>query len=341
MRQMSVLFAAAVMLASCMPSTDLELEAAIETARVASDGDAADDPAVWVAPQPAESLILGTDKQAGLYTYNLDGSIAQHLPVGRLNNVDVRYGFPVPGPVRDIAIASDRTNIAVAVFLIDPETRTVEAWPTIALNDVVDPYGACLYRSATGAYYAFVTDKDPGTVVQLLLRYEGEGVIAGEEVRRFATGSTTEGCVADDRTGMLYIAEENVAVWSIGAEPDAGTELTRFADVDGRQLTADAEGVAILPAGETGGWLIVSSQGNSRYAAYDIETGEPAGRFAIVDGLLDGSSHTDGLEISAANLGPDFPEGVFVVQDDEEDTGGQNFKIVDLRGMRNQLTPAE
>lgn len=329
-------------LAACSGEPAVEITAVHETVAVASSGDAADDPSVWLAPNAPDSLILGTDKQAGLYAYNLDGSIAQHIAAGRVNNVDLRYDFALPGPRRDIAIASDRTNIGLAVFLIDPETRTIEAWPTISVADVVDPYGACLYSSPTGALYAFLTDKEPGTVVQLLLRYEGEGVISGTEVRRFATGSTTEGCVADDRTGMLYIAEENVAVWTIGAEPDAGTALNHFAAVDGRFLAADAEGVAIIPEGDTGGWLMVSSQGDSRYVTFNLETGEPALRFAVVDGEIDGTSHTDGLDVFPHALGPDYPEGVFVVQDDEEDTGGQNFKLMDLRDIRAALSnPAE
>jgi 3-phytase len=35
----------------------------------------ADDPAIWIHPtDPAQSLILGTDKQGGLHSYNIDGS---------------------------------------------------------------------------------------------------------------------------------------------------------------------------------------------------------------------------------------------------------------------------
>jgi 3-phytase len=107
------------------PATDIP--AVLETARVAGEGDAADDPAVWIAPDPSDSLVLGTDKTAGLYLYELSGEIADFLPTGRLNNVDVRYDFALPGPRRDIAVASDRTNIGLAVFLIDPEDRSFEA----------------------------------------------------------------------------------------------------------------------------------------------------------------------------------------------------------------------
>ena len=315
-----------------------ELTATLETERVAGTGDAADDPAVWVAPDPSQSLVLGTDKTAGLYAYELDGTVAAYIDAGRVNNVDVRYDFALPGPQRDIAVASDRTNIGLAVFLIDPETRAIEHWPTIPVADIADPYGACLYRSPIdGAFYAFLTDKEPGTVVQLLLRYDGEGVISGDEVRRFATGSTTEGCVADDRTGLVYIAEENEAVWVIGAEPDDGGVLRRFADVDGQQITADAEGVAILPEGATGGWLMVSSQGDSAYALFELESGAFAGRVRIAEGATDAVSGTDGIEISARGLGDAFPGGVFLAQDDAEDSGGQNFKLVDLDRVREAI----
>ena len=53
----------------------------------------------------------------------------------------------------------------------------------------------------------------------------------------------------------------------------------------------------------------------------------------IVDGAVDGVTHTDGLDISTANLGETFPGGILVVQDDENETGGQNFKFVDLRSL--------
>src|SRR5687767_4381516 len=66
-----------------------------ETIPVPHDDDAADDPAIWIHPtSPELSLILGTDKQGGLYVYNLDGS--ERAVIARdskPNNVDVLYGF--------------------------------------------------------------------------------------------------------------------------------------------------------------------------------------------------------------------------------------------------------
>ena len=55
-----------------------------------SAADAADDPAIWRNPdEPAASLIVATDKKAGLYVYGLDGKVRDFQPDGRLNNVDL------------------------------------------------------------------------------------------------------------------------------------------------------------------------------------------------------------------------------------------------------------
>ena len=109
----------------------VSVPASMETAAVAGAGDAADDPALWRATNPAQSRILGTDKKSGLYVYTLDGETAQYLAAGRMNNVDVRYGFEAGEETVDIAVASDRTNIALAVFFIDRETGTLSAAPGV------------------------------------------------------------------------------------------------------------------------------------------------------------------------------------------------------------------
>ena len=67
-----------------------------ETVGMGANGDAADDPAIWVHPtDPARSLILGTNKDVGVYVYGLDGSEKQRLPVGLSNNIDLRGNLAV------------------------------------------------------------------------------------------------------------------------------------------------------------------------------------------------------------------------------------------------------
>ena len=159
----------------------VEIEAVLETASVAGTGDAADDPAVWVSDTPADSLIFGTDKDNGVYVYTLTGAEHAYLPEGRLNNVDVRYDFALGDRVVDIAGASDRSNIGIAFFFIDPDTRDVSYAGAVPLDNIVEPYGFCFYRSRQdGELYAFVSDKEPGTFIQVRVGWNGESVTAEE-----------------------------------------------------------------------------------------------------------------------------------------------------------------
>jgi 3-phytase len=67
--------------------------------------------------------------------------------------------------------------------------------------------------------------------------------------------------------------------------------------------------------------LIASSEGDNSYAVY-TRTGDNAylGAFRIVDGKgIDGSSDTDGIDVTTANLGSAFPRGLFVAQDGSND----------------------
>ncbi len=55
-------------------------------------------------------------------------------------------------------------------------------------------------------------------------------------------------------------------------------------------------------------------------------------KFRVGNGdKVDGAEETDGLDVTTANLGPAFPNGVFVVQDGFNDKGNQNFKLVPLQ----------
>ena len=52
----------------------VEVENIYETPPVVTKGDAADDPAIWVnKSNPSNSIVFGTDKKSGIYSYNLQG----------------------------------------------------------------------------------------------------------------------------------------------------------------------------------------------------------------------------------------------------------------------------
>lgn len=308
----------------------------VETRPVDDYGDAADDMAIWVHPRdPAQSLVIGTNKKRGLDVYDLKGKRLQVLEDGRMNNVDIREGFKLGGREVALVTASNRTSKSLAVYRVDVQSRQlINVADGIIDLKLDDPYGLCMYRSAkSGDYFVFVNDSD-GRFKQIKLVANGEKV-KGEIVREFALESQTEGCVADDETGALYLGEEDVALWRYSAEPNGGTERKSIdTTADGGHLTADVEGMGLYlqPGGK--GYLVVSSQGSNDYAVYRRDgNNEYVGRFAVVsnDALgIDGISETDGLDVSSANFGGAFAQGVFIAQDGRNITPSetQNFKIV-------------
>jgi 3-phytase len=307
--------------------------ATVETDPVPNGGDAADDPAIWVNPSdPTQSVIIGTDKRGGLAVYDLSGKQIQYLPDGQMDNVDLRDGFKLGGQTVAIVTASNRKDNSIAVYKIDPQTRTLENVAARKVKHDLTVYGMCMYRSAkTGKTYYFGTSKS-GEVEQWEL-FESGGKVDAKMVRKFKLGSVVEGCVADDELGHLYVSEEAVGIWKFGAEPEAGSDHTQVAKVGDGHLFADVEGLAIAYGKDGAGYLMVSSQGNHSYVVYRREgNNEFVKKFRIGNGGgVDGCEETDGIDVTTANLGPAFPHGVFVVQDGFNDKGNQNFKLVPLQ----------
>jgi 3-phytase len=310
--------------------------AAAETTPVSSDGDAADDVAVWVDPaDPSASLVIGTDKRGALETYDLSGRRVQRLPrpAGSVNNVDVRPGFSLGG--RTVALVGSGGR-AMSFFRLDSVDRQLHEVGAHVFPRQWAEVGFCLYRSAvTGRFYAFLAEPD-GDVTQYELFDQG-GLVDARAVRGWPLGGRAEGCVADDETGRLFVSEEKSGIWRYDAEPE-GSPLARMQvdKVGGGHLVADVEGLAIVTQPGRRGFLLASSQGDSTFAVYRRGRDNAwLGQREVADGTAaDGCSDTDGIEAVAANLGPDFPAGIFICQDGRNtapgSAGHQNFKYVRL-----------
>ncbi|MQT96450.1 phytase [Pseudomonas helleri] len=302
----------------------------VQTDVVMSQGDAADDPAIWVNPKnPAQSRVLGTNKQQGLEVYDLQGKRVQHLPVGRLNNVDVRPGFTLGARTVDLAVATNRDHNSLSVFSIDRASGELKAVGEIA-TPVKDIYGLCLFKAPSGEIYSFANDKD-GTFVQHRLFAKGDQV-QGELVRQFKVATQPEGCVADDQRQRLFLGEEDVAVWAVDARPDQPATLTSVIKV-GEQVHDDIEGLALYQT-EKDNYLVISSQGNDSYVVVDAEPPFALhGAFRVgvnAEAGIDGTSETDGLDVTSANLGGPWSKGMLVVQDGRKrmPEQAQNFKYI-------------
>ena len=321
--------------------------ATVETVPVLSTGDAADDPAVWVHPSdPARSVVIGNDKGGALEVYDLSGARIQRIAEGFFGNVDVRRSVPVGSSAVDVVGVY---RLGLRFYRIDPATRTLTNITDDPSGSIRAPFGGegfCLYRSpSSGRLSAFVNARD-GRIAQFELGdVDGDGLIDGRRVRAWDVGGEVEGCVADDGLGKLYVSEEAVGIWKYGAEPNAPTGPAGRVLVDGTtpnggRLVPDVEGLTIVYQPNGTGYLIASSQAASNtanfYAVYARQGANAFVRsFRVVNGrATDGCGRTDGIDAVAANLGPAFPRGMFVCQDNNNSTpgtsGNQNFKLVPL-----------
>lgn len=200
-----------------------------------------------------------------------------------------------------------------------------------------------MYQNSSGVTYAIPNAKS-GEFQQIQLTAvadqanENAWVWQGKKVRSFSVKSQPEGCVADDKNERLFVGEEDEAVWTIGAEPNAGTQVELVLRA-GDLLVADVEGMGIYQ-GKNKNYLVVSSQGNNSYVILDATA--PYKKRGVIridldaERGIDGISETDGLEVTHANLGGVFGEGMLVVKDGHKvmPEAPQNFKYVSWEKIR-------
>ena len=308
----------------------------VETVPVPSRGDAADDPAIWVHPDaPERSLVVATDKRSGTLVYDLAGNERQYLPEGNFNNVDLRTGAWGRDDLT-IAVASGREPAELVVFVLDHTSGQLRV--ARRNEPVVDePYGICMYQDESDQPWVVLNGKDG-----LFVQFELQPDYSVSEARRWRTRTQPEGCVADDEAGVLYIGEEEYGVWRLAADPSQPANPVSFAAIGDGVMQADVEGLAVYrtadqATGEAETYLVVSSQGDNSYAVYDVASGAHRGSFRIGGHPdIDGTSETDGIEVSSTPL-PGFPEGVLVVQDGDNPGENQNFKLVSWVDVRRAL----
>lgn len=300
------------------------VQAATETDPVEEAGDAADDSVVLAGQGFA--WIVGTDKQAGLRVYGLDGAQRAFLPVGKLNNVDA---LPLGGD-RFLVAASNRTSIAIDLFEIEANPLKITPKQSIPV-ELGDPYGLCMAEIG-GTPQVFIGDTE-GLVEAWRLEDDG----TASRVASYRFDSQTEGCVYDAEAGRLYVGEEIGGIWSVDPA-DGGMELLHA--VDGVNLVADVEGLDIFDDGKNR-YLLASSQGDDSFVIYRLPNHERMLKFRIGEDRergIDGASETDGIAVTARAL-PGFPRGILVVQDGYNVAPGenQNFKVVDWRSIEALL----
>lgn len=342
------LLAVFMVLASCQDhsATFPKVIADFETEPVVNADDAADDPAIWINPvKPESSLLICSNKKSGIAVYDLSGKTIALYDVGKINNVDIRQGIRMnDSTLIDIVAGSNRTDNSISVLQIHPDGSLKDITAHKIKSGFNEVYGFCLYHDLKNhELYAIVNNKE-GMVEQWRLFGNDSLKIDAELSRTFkAAGSQLEGCVADDELGYLYIGEEDRGIWKFNADPDSAVVAILVDDLGNPALKDDIEGLTIYYKGGETGYLLVSSQGNNSYAVYTREgNNRYLGSFVIADGdLTDGTSETDGIDVTSISLGAKYPSGIFIAQDGFNYNGkelvNQNFKVVNWESIANAL----
>ncbi|MBN2174687.1 MAG: phytase [Bacteroidales bacterium] len=297
--------------------------------------DSADDPAIWIHPLfPEKTVIFGTDKKGGMVAYNLKGEELNYFPTGNMNNCDLRYNVKLNADSLDVLAASNRSSHSLSLFRITANGILDSVHPRIITSHMLDEvYGLCMYQSRlTQKTYVFINSK-AGEVEQWEL-FGVQNSLDARLVRSFQLNSQTEGMVADDDMGTIYIGKEAAGIWKFDAEPE-GSTIGVFIENSSEQnpnIKYDIEGLAIYDSGNGEGFLVASSQGNYSYAVFERQKNNKyLGSFRITDGEIDGTEETDGIEITSIPL-PGFPKGILAVQDgynyDGRKKKSQNFKLI-------------
>ncbi len=291
-------------------------------------GQNADDPAIWIHPVDASrSLFFLSDKDAGIFVYNVTGTQLQHIDFGTaLNNIDVRKGFSLGGQVIDIVSGNLRDVGKLAVLKINSDydctsTNNCSSPPVTVLADrnssnntiSSNSYGFTLYRRPSdGAMFVFEKPASNAPIKQYLLDGSSGQIVVtlARTISDVAMGQS-EGFVADDELGYVYFAEEAKGIHKYNADPNSSnlSRLSFFASGDG--TASDREGLCLYSCSDGTGYLVLSSQGNSTFKVYERQ-----GDNAFVKTFIAAQSEgTDGLDICSASI-PGFPNGFIIIHDD-------------------------
>ena len=339
-------------LAPAAASAATNVCATVESDPVHHALDAADDAAVWINPaNPAASAFIGADKQTGggLASTTSPATSSASTPTSASTTSTSATTSRSARSASASSAPRTATTAASTSGRSTRPTRTLSSVGSVAMGAEAGAgriaRGFALYHSpVSGKYYAFVTDSGHTWQYEL----DGSsGQVKGTFVRELPISGVTEGLVADDEHARVYVAVEDIGgIDRWGAEPGDPKTPVRIDKTTeaGGHIVQDVKGLSMYYASGGAGYLIAASQGGDTFHVYDRVTNAWKGEFHIADCAANGTDKVtaiDGQDVTNVNLGPAFPEGAFIAQDDSNATAtglaNQNYKLVPWGDIARKL----
>ena len=305
------------------------LEPIVVTEKTAVDSD---DPAIWLHPDdPSKSLVLGTDKGGSIFVFDLDGKIIPEKTVtgmGRMNNIDVAYGFPLGGEKIDIALATDRNEEKIRAFRL-PDMSPIDNGGIrtfVGETDDRRAMGLAMYtRPSDGAFFVIVSRKfgvSGAYLWQYRLDDAGDGSLKATKVRAFGEfvgGKEIEAVAVDNELGYVYYSDETAGVHKYLADPDAPNADQELAFFGNEGFAQDQEGISIYKVNDGTGYILVSDQQANTFRVFKRE-GEPGvpHDHRLVKVVRVSTNESDGSDVTNVPVDDRFPSGIFVAMSDDQ-----------------------
>ena len=323
-----------------------------ETPQVITKGDAADDPAIWLNNlSTSNSLIFGTDKKSGVYTYDLDAKKIGYTKLGNINNIDLRSVNLDEFGTYTFIFASNRTTSTLDLWIYEDKAMdalaksknfNIEKNPSFKGTANMIVYGVCAGYDQEFGVIAFITE-DEGSRVQMW-SYSESGLSLLKTFNN-ANAGQSEGCVYDDENRTLFISEEQDRGILRAYKINSNLDFSNPTIIDSRSgnIDDDPEGVTIYKTSTNDGFILLSSQGDNSFNVYNrTEPYNYLGSFKIGhSGTIDNVNDTDGIDVVSTRLNNKYPKGLLVVQDGTNDgkkiVKRQNFKYVSFEEVIKAL----
>jgi 3-phytase len=309
-----------------------------------------DDPAIWInRANPAESLILGTDKDVdgALYVFGLDGRIRANKVIrglARPNNVDVAYDVLIGADRQDVVVVAERFAHRLRIYRL-PDLQPVDGGgvPVFEGERARDVMGVALYtRPSDGALFAIVSRSDQfapkqGYLHQYRLVDDGTGTLRGLKTRALGQWSgrkEIEALAVDAKRGHVFASDETFGIRKYCAVPaveDADEELAVFGT---EGFARDHEGLALMYHPDGRQWLFVSDQQAGELRVFDLvgtESSPQTPRF--IGRIAYAAQETDGIDLTSEPL-PGFPSGMLVAMSTD-----RTFHYYDLAELIAAMQP--